>query len=151
METYPNVGVVSGQPQRTAFRWGCENTIAWAKANAELEVGLELIPKELIIEFCRSIGRETWQRAAGEPDYLITYNGVKAWAHGHHASFTCYKERIEPLLLDSVTLMDGEHILDKAINDAGMLRLTTFERTWRHMGNILDEDIRTAAKGFGYL
>jgi hypothetical protein len=42
---FPNVASVTGYPVRTAFRWGVEHTLAWARREGKLEEG-EFIPRE---------------------------------------------------------------------------------------------------------
>jgi glycosyltransferase involved in cell wall biosynthesis len=37
LEHFPNVACVTGYPVRTAFRWGIENTLRWAKQNGEIK------------------------------------------------------------------------------------------------------------------
>lgn len=57
LKGFPNVACVSGYPVRTSFRWGNDNTKAWARAEARLTAG-RFIPNEWERDFCVSIGRD---------------------------------------------------------------------------------------------
>lgn len=148
LETYPDVGVVSGYPVRTGFRWGNKNTIAWAMKRAQMQVG-RFISEQEEKDFAASIGR-TWeahqQMTATDQDYLAEYNGVKAYLTGHHCQFICYASRMQPFLEWTDIAMPDEKPFDNAIDAAKLLRLTTAQRYTRHMGNVLDEDIRAEVK-----
>jgi hypothetical protein len=139
---FPNVGAVSGCPIRTQFRWGNEATLKWARENAALTSG-RFIPDEWEFDFCRSIGRDYYGyhigKTADEVDWLIEYNGLKAYATAHHMQFVGYAGRLGGIGLWTDHAMRAEKAFDCAIDELGMLRLTTTERYTKHMGNVLEK------------
>ena len=143
LEHFPDVSVVTGYPVRTAFRWGVENTIAWAKKNGKVKKG-QLIPREWEDDFCVSIGREPEWHAdytKDDVDYRVTYKGKQAYLTAHHCQFVGYSDFIAPHLFYDDAAMGDEKPFDIAMDKAG-LRLATVERHTRHIGNKLDEKVR---------
>jgi glycosyltransferase involved in cell wall biosynthesis len=140
LTTYPNVGLVSGSPQRVHFRWGIQSNLAFAKRpDVTLRTG-RLIPDEYEADYAISIGmkpEEHAKRSQQEIDFLLEHKGVKAWAHGHHMQFTAYRKTILPFLSHSNMFLADQRPFDIAIDGMGLLRLTTFKRTVRHLGNVL--------------
>jgi glycosyltransferase involved in cell wall biosynthesis len=140
LETYPNVGTVTGFPVRLASKWGEASTLAWAQKHAQIETS-KFIPVEWEQDYCASVGRDYHQYAtatASLTDTRITYKGVQAYAMSQHCQYVCYPERVEPLIQWTDKAMAEEIPFDKAVDAAGMLRLSTVERFTRHMGNVLD-------------
>lgn len=140
LETYPNVGVVSGSPQRSHFEWACDsNAVLSSKYNMAVTKG-RLIPDEYEREYCLSIGCKCGRHEKayiGREDVLLEYKGVKAWAHGHHFQFTCYREAMKPYFTANNYYMHPAKDIDVNIDKAGFMRLTTYKRTVYHMGNKL--------------
>lgn len=143
LEHFPNVSVVSGYPIRTSFRWGCENTIRWAQENGELEAG-RFMPEDWEREFAASIGRP-WelhqQMTLTDNDYRVTYEGRQAYCTAHHCQFVGYAGRIGEIAYRDGMAMGDEKPFDIRADKMG-LRLSTTQRLARHIGNVLDEDIR---------
>lgn len=140
---FPGVGQVSGYPVRTQFRWGNQQTLDWARKNAQLEPGRFILEK-WDRDFCTSIGRDyAFQVGYTEKDldYKITYNGLSAFGVAHHCQFIAQAGRIARFAKWDNAAMGDEKPFDIAIDDAGLLRLTTTQRFTRHIGNVLDEDI----------
>lgn len=149
MGKFPNVGQVSGYPVRTQMRWGNKETIRWANRTAKVEYG-KFIPDEWDKDFCTSIGRDyDWHLAYtlgnGDRDIRITYQGVKAYAFAHHCQFICEAGKLAPLMRFTNEAMSDDKIFDNAVDATGMLRLTTVERVTRHIGNVLDADLKPRA------
>jgi hypothetical protein len=145
LKHYPNVGQVSGYPVRTQMGWGNHNTVAWAKKNALVDAG-KFIPEEWDKDFCVSIGRDYDQhlklQAEGTVhniDIRITYQGVKAYAVAHHCQWIGYAGKIRPFCKRSKNAMRTERDFDNAVDNAGLLRLTTINRYTQHIGNVLDQ------------
>lgn len=142
LEHFPNVAAVTGYPVRTAFRWGVDKTVKWAKKNAEVEYG-RFIPEAWERDFCDSIGRE-WslhkENSAGDKDVRITYNGVQAYATAHHCQFIAPSETLAKVAAWDGKAMGDEKVLDVALDKQG-LRLATTERLTRHIGNVLDNKL----------
>lgn len=148
LKGFPNAGVVSGYPVRTQHRWGNRNTIKWAKKNAQVKTG-KFIPADWDRDFCISIGRDySWHSnyTAKDRDILIEYKGMQAYATAHHCQFIAYAGRLQQFIQWDGSAMRRERAFDMAVDEAGMLRLTTVERLTRHIGNVLDDDIRALAR-----
>lgn len=143
LNTFPNVASVSGYPIRTSFRWGCENTIRWMKGQGILEVG-KFIPDEYERDFCISIGRDPHvhkKNTLGDMDYRGKYNEVYAYATSHHCQFISIAGRILPALRFDNEAMSDEKPFDVRLDNLG-LRLSTTKRYSRHIGNVIDDDLR---------
>jgi glycosyltransferase involved in cell wall biosynthesis len=147
LKHFPNVGEVSGYPVRTQFGWGNHNTISWAKKNATLDLG-RFIPEEWDKDFAISIGRpyETHLKLQAEGtvnsmDIRITYKGVKAYAVAHHCQWVGYAGVIRPFCKRSSQAMRTEREFDDAVDNEGLLRLTTIERYSQHIGNVMDDKL----------
>ena len=156
--TYPNVASVSGSPMRyNVPLYFNEATIKWARENASVVEG-DLMPKAWIEDAARSVCSGTPDavdvRVARQgigPDLLIEYKGVRAWPHGHHMQFICEKDVMAPFRKPSFKYMDSPRVRERSMAEAGLMRLTTHDRTCRHMGNQVDGDIRALAQEMGYL
>ena len=143
LNTFPNVACVSGNPIRTSFRWGCENTIAWMEANGILETG-RFILNEYERDFCISIGRDPHVHklnTSHELDYRGCYNGVYAYATSHHCQFISVAGKILPALRFDDYAMGDEKPFDVAMDKLG-LRLSTVKRYSRHIGNVIHDELR---------
>lgn len=142
---FPNVGVVSGYPVRTMFRWGNKATLAWAeKAGAKITRG-NLIPPEYDQDWCKSIGRDYEYHknyTKADVDVLIEWNGVQAYATAHHCQFIAQAGRIEFIVQWDQGALSDERLFDCAVDGFGMLRLCTTKRQALHMGNVLDGELR---------
>jgi len=137
---FPDVGMVSGCPIRTMQRWGNQTTIHWASQNAKLTTG-RFIPDEWERDFALSIGREIdrhFEDSEKDQDFLIEYNDLKAYAMAHHMQFICLAGRLAKLEYWPSKAMRAEKAFDIAVNNLGLLRLTTTERYVQHIGNVLE-------------
>ena len=143
LTTYPNVSCVSGNPIRTSFRWGCENTIKWMKEHDILEVG-RFIPEQYERDFCVSIGREyEWHKKYTENDVDYrgrSLNGVYAYATSHHCQFIARAGVADIMQFDDHAMGD-EKPFDVAMDKIG-LRLSTVKRNTRHIGNVIHPELR---------
>jgi glycosyltransferase involved in cell wall biosynthesis len=143
MRTFPNVACVTGNPIRTSFRWGCENTIEWMKKQGILEVG-RFIPDQYERDFCISIGRDPHvhkKNTVNDVDYRGKYNGVYAYATGHHCQFVSVAGRVLPAMHFDNQAMADEKPFDVALDKIG-LRLSTVKRYSRHIGNVIHDELR---------
>jgi len=144
MKYFPNVGQVSGYPVRTQMRWGNKRTLEWARKVAVVEEG-SFIPAEWDRDYCTSIGRDyEWHKKQTENDmdYRITYRGVQAYAFAHHCQFICKVKLLANLMRFTTEAMSDDKPFDWAVDNTGMLRLTTINRYTRHIGNVLDDDLK---------
>lgn len=143
LRTFPNVACVSGNPIRTSFRWGCENTIRWMKQEGILEVG-RFIPEQYERDFCESIGRvyETHRKnTANESDYRGKFGGVYAYATSHHCQFVSVAGAVLGAMRFDNFAMGNEKPFDAAMDKTG-LRLSTVTRYSRHIGNVIHDELR---------
>ena len=69
----------------------------------------------------------------------------------HHCQFMAVAGRIADMPQWSDEAMAAEQSFDKMIDEAGLLRLTTTERLTRHMGNVLDPDLKMDCRRMGVL
>jgi hypothetical protein len=139
---FPNVSCVTGYPVRTSFRWGNNNTRAWAQANARLEEG-RFIPQEWDDDFALSVGRTpAWQReyTKNDKEWRISYKGKQAYATSHHCQFIGYAGRIAEAIKHGSMALESETGFDVELDCLG-LRLATTQRLCRHIGNVLETDI----------
>ena len=152
LENYPQVGGVSGSPQRTAFTWATESNIRIARETAGMisRTG-RLIPRRWEDDFCLSVGRNETAHAVATAqmlDTLLDYRGVRAWAHGHHMQILGRTDVLrEHCFFTTDYLLDASgahagHQYNKRLDAAGYMNLTTYERTALHIGNVIDERIR---------
>jgi len=140
---FPNVAAVTGYPVRTAFRWGNENTLAWARANALVEAG-HFIPRAWEDDFAVSVERDPdWHAnyTVKDLDYRVTYQGKQAYATAHHCQFISPVSVIGRIMNYWPEAMADEKNTDIVLDKIG-LRLATTERYARHMGNVIDDALR---------
>jgi len=78
-------------------------------------------------------------------DYRVTYKGMQAYLTAHHCQWMGYAGRLAKLMKYDYKAMADDKPFDESIDNAGFLRLATTERFVRHMGNILDDDIKEHA------
>lgn len=139
LSTFPNVAAVTGYVTRTAFRWGCENTKAWAKSQGILKSG-KILTEDSEREFCKSIGRDYATHKAStlnDYDYFATYKGVTAFLTAHHCQVLGRAEVLTKASKADYMAMGEERPFDIELDKIG-LRLGTMERLVRHIGNIPD-------------
>ena len=138
---FPRPVMVSGQPQRTAFNFAMGAVKRFAYSHkATIHEG-KLISEEDQRLFALGLGRpwETYKRqTVSMNDYLLEWDGMKAWMHGHHCQFITFREDIFPLMERSKLILDRERDWETKLDAAGYLRLTTFERSSFHVGNEID-------------
>ena len=144
LTSFPNAGAVSAWPIRISFDWATSSTIKWAKENALLETG-RWIPITDEIEYAKSVGispNEHVQRVASRYDCRVIYKGLTAYATAQHCQFIAYVGRILPYCDYSEIAMKQESRFDSALDDNGLLRLTTIKKMSFHMGNDIQNDIQ---------
>lgn len=143
LETFPNVGAVTGWPVRIASKWGISSALRFGAEHAEMTQG-RFIPREWEMDYCDSIGRDATSYEAatwGVPDVKIRYKGVEALATCQHCQFVGYAGRLAPLIQRTDKAMIDEIQFDEAIDKSGYLRLATVERLTRHIGNVLEKGL----------
>ena len=153
LETFPEVGKVSCYPVRTQGRWGCTSTKAWAEKNGKLEKGI-FVTEEEERDFCTSVERDyEWHLnyAKDDIDHRVTYKGLQAYCYAHHCQFMARVGVIIPFLERNDDAMANEKPFDNAVDNAGLLQLTTAKRYSRHIGNMIDHKVISDLIGMGLL
>ena len=150
LDSFPNVGAVTGFYIRQRVVMSSDSTLAWAGNGAEnLERGL-LMPRKWEEEYMDNSGRteERYQsEVAGVEDVVVSYHGLKAWVSAHHFEVLTPKkvllEVLDEMLTDgwSDQLMGRMVEMDDRMDAKGYLRLTTYAQTMRLLGNALDEEV----------
>lgn len=143
LQNFPNVACVTGYPVRTAFRWGTENTLNWARKNGKVEK-VRLLPRKWEDDFAISLGRDPeWHAkySANDYEYIVTYQGKRAYCTAHHCQFVGYQEQLAKVATYDGKAMGDERVLDIALDKIG-LRLATTNRLARHIGNVIDDALR---------
>ena len=137
--TFPNVGMVTARPLRTPMEYSTA-TLEWGKQAGALEEG-RFLDWETFWEHVESLGRdeaETRKDYASGSEYRLTYGGQTPFVGATHFQFIARRATLQKIIpLPSAQPMRGERALDVAINEMGLLRLTTNRPLVRHMGNIV--------------
>jgi glycosyltransferase involved in cell wall biosynthesis len=157
LDTFPNVGMVSGSPWRTLFDHGIHSNLRLAETDPEVRIAYgQTIPDEWEIDYALSLGRDVQahlEMIHGLQDIVIERHGLKAFAAASHNQFVVPKEVLARFTHGawSDRLMGGMSELDEAVDRAGLLRLTTYERTVKNIGGDPSADMRAEARKLGIL
>ncbi|MEI7848853.1 MAG: glycosyltransferase family A protein [Chloroflexota bacterium] len=142
LETFPNVGMVTGRPFRTNPDFH-SSTRNWATAakDVTIETGT-FIPWETFWEFNRSLGQdETENRKiyTETQDWKISYKGLTAMAGASHWQFTAFKSTLGRFLpFDMDKPMGQVKQLDLRMNEGGLLRLMLSDPLTMNLSNTTD-------------
>jgi hypothetical protein len=158
IDTYPNVGAVTGFYIRQRVAVSSESTLAFVKeAKLEKQRGL-LIPRMWEEEYLINSGR-SWERYQEEvrdiEDVLVEYKGVEAWVSAHHFQMVTPKSVIQSILNEmlpegwSDQLMGRMIEMDDLMDAKGYLRFCTHEQTMRLMGNAISDEVVGLAEQSG--
>ena len=154
LDTYPDVGVVTGFYIKSHMKFSVSATLAFAERDdVETERG-NLIDPEHEEHYIRQMGR-TRERydseIAGIEDLCMRYKGVSAFASAGHHQFVAKKQVMLDALPEqwSGNLMGQMRELDQSIDDLGKLRLCTYPDTTRLLGNLIDEKMEAEIQSYG--
>lgn len=153
LETYPDVGMVSGIPVRDAS----------GRARSSLMDFIEAQPPGLMVSHAHQLPEAweaDWAVSAGrdpaahleairdQKEWILTYQGADAYGSASHFQFVAPKQVIQRALPDEWrgNLMGSMLELDESVDALGFLRLSTMERYTRHLGNVLNADIVAEAR-----
>lgn len=156
LDTYPKVGMVSGSPVRDAADRARSSLYRFIDENrGGLSVSQERrIPDTWEIDWAVSVGRDPQaylESTLDQPDLILNFRGVEAFGSASHFQFVAPKEVICRAIPDewSGRLMGDMIRLDEAVDGLGYLRLSTVERTTRHLGNTISPDLVEEARSVG--
>ncbi len=153
LDGYPKVGMVSGCAVRTLFDHGTRANLAFAKADREVVLTRgQRIPEHWEIEWAESYGRDPEAHRQALPsmqDMTFSYRGLEAFAIANHNQFVTSKDVILRFLPEtwSGRLMGEMNELDNAVAEGGFLRLSTIDRTTKHIGNTISPAMAQEAAG----
>lgn len=137
-ETYPNVGMVTARPLRTPMEYSTA-TLDWANQQKIVEED-HFLDWETFWEHVRSLGRgelESRKDYESGKEFRVMLHGKPAFIGAAHFQFMARRDVLQRIIpLPSNQPMRGERKLDIAINNMGLLRLTTAKPFVSHMGNI---------------
>lgn len=158
LDTFPNVGAVTGFYVRERVRLSSEATVKWAgEADHTVQRGL-LMPHKWEEEYIEAYGRslERYQsETEGIEDIIVSCNGLEAWVSAHHFQVVTPKKVILPIIDEMLPtgwndgLMGRMVEMDDHMDKKGYLRLTTHAQTIKLMGNAIPEEIAQIAKSHG--
>ncbi len=154
LDTFPNVGLVSGMYIKSHMKEGIASTLKFAASkDVKMERG-NLVDPALEQHYMDQMGRSEEKyrsEVAGLEDVRITYKGISVWASAGHYQFVTKKEAILQALPDtwSSNLMGQMRDLDVTIDKLGMLRLCTTPPTLRLLGNQIDESAAAIIRDYG--
>lgn len=158
IDTYPNVGAVTGFYIRQRVVMSSQSTLAFAdRPEIETERGL-LMPRKWEEEYLVNSGR-SWERyeseVAGIEDIIVTYKGLQAWVSAHHFQMVCPKAVVREVLSEmlpegwSAEVMGRMVEMDDRMDAKGYLRFCTRGQTVRLMGNAISAEVAELARQSG--
>ena len=172
LESFPNVGMVSGTPVRDAARHACQSLERLRKeiengrqtaGTSGLSISFERrIPEEWEVDWAESTGRDPQQHLQETSDLKDmvlrvekpeTGERCEAIGSANHFQFVGRKQVLLQVLptVWSGKLMGHMIELDQAIDDLGYLRLSTVQRYTRHLGNALSHEVLEEAHKHGLM
>lgn len=154
LETFPNVGMVTGFYIRSHMSYAMKSTLDFAnRPDVQAQRGL-LIPPQWEQHYIDNMGR-TWEKYQEEiqgcEDLALTYNHVEALASaGHHQFIALKKVILQALPADWGGQLMGRMLeLDEAVDSLGRLRLSTRQPVTRLLGNVVSEENAQIAQSLG--
>lgn len=158
IDTFPNVGAVTGFYIRERVALSSESTLAFAnQPDVEAVRGL-LMPRKWEEEYLINTGR-TWERyeseVAGIEDVIVKYRGLEAWVSAHHFQMVTPKKVMQEILSEMLPegwtdrVMGRMIEMDDLMDAKGYLRFCTREQTMRLMGNAISDEVAQIAQKSG--
>lgn len=158
LDTFPNVGAVTGFYIRQRVVMSSDSTVAFAnQPEVEAQRG-QLMPRTWEEEYLVNTGR-TWaqyqQEVSGVEDIVVKYKGVEAWVSAHHFQMVSPKAVVQEILDEmlpenwSDRLMGRMVEMDDRMDQKGYLRLCTRAQTVRLMGNAISPEVASLANTLG--
>ena len=155
-DVYPNVGMVSGLPVRSAYGRASAANQAWmASPPPDLNVTEERwIPDQWERDWALSTGRdpkELLESQRERVDLKLELHGVEAYPAANHFQFLAPRSVLLQAMPDEWTgkLMGNMVELDQAVDAQGCLRLSTVQRYVRHIGNVVSPELAGEVREIG--
>jgi hypothetical protein len=151
LDSFPNVGMISGSPERTLFDHGISSNLEYAAKNDDVTLSYgKTIPEQWEREWAISLGKDVSKyltEVRELEDLILIQGGERAYATACHNQFVMPKAvAVEFLQKEwSGRLMGGMNELDNSVDEAGLLRLTTLDRTTRLIGNLVSPEMKDEA------
>ncbi len=146
-EAFPNVGMVTARPLPTPMEYSSA-TLEWARQARALKEG-RFLDWETFWEHTGSLGvaeAEARKMYDETTMYRVQRGGQTAFIGAAHFQFMARRETLQKIVpLPSKQPMRGERALDIAINEMGLLRLTTEKPLVVHLSNRLAADLAPAS------
>lgn len=155
LDSFPDVGMVSGSPERSLFDHGIASALRLAETDPEVRLARgQWIPEAWEKEWAAALGKDVrayLERVRRVEEVTVERRGVRAFATACHNQFVSPKEVLVRALSGDwpERLMGGLNDLDNAIDGAGHLRLTTADRTTKLIGNVIGADLAEEAARLG--
>jgi len=156
LETYPQVGMVSGVPIRDASDRSRKSLLKWIDdGDPDLYIDTErMVTDKWEMDWAESVGRDPVihiQKIQNNKDLILTFKGVDAFGSASHFQFVTPKDVIVKALPEiwGGNLMGEMMELDQAIDALGYLRLSTVDRYTQHIGNVLTPSMVNEAHELG--
>jgi hypothetical protein len=152
---FPQVGMVSGSPERTNFDHATASTVRFGQTDPETQITYgRRIPEPWERDWAIALGKdpdEFLAQVSQVDDILLARRGLQAYGTACHNQFVAPRAALGTLLEGSWTgrLMGGMTEVDNALDAAGFLRLTTVERTTRLIGNLVSPTMEAEARRLG--
>jgi len=152
LNTMPKAGLVSGAPVGFSSEDAHQST---RELISDGYPGLTVMKRERNLEWERdwaaSTGRDVEKHllsASNSPFTLLQFENVSAVSSATHFQFVSLRDVIPQAvgLNWREELMDGMVEMDQAVDDLGLLRLSTVDRYTRHIGNEIGDDFQEEAE-----
>lgn len=157
IQTFPNVGMVTGLPMRHLTNFETTSTLKLAEETPSMQIQKgHLIGNDIIEDFCNGVGLEVneyLEKYAELEEIQLEYRGVTAFVGASHFQFVSPKQSLVtclPLRIDESTTLVGrsERQLDERLNATGCMRLSTSTRYVSHLGNTLTKKWSRTAREY---
>jgi len=148
----PGVALVGGCPIKSMFNHAFANQIEWLQTQSNFQYSVSSnFPHNWQLDHLIGTEKNIDQYILLEKNiktYKVQYKDYEFWMHGHHMQFFAKKDFILKHFpdCDNQFMRTGASRLNKAVDKAGLLQITTLARVCRHIGNVLDDSILNDAK-----
>jgi glycosyltransferase involved in cell wall biosynthesis len=156
MSAYPNVGMVSGVGVRNEAERSSKSLEKYIQSEPD---GLtwtneRRLPDSWEIEWANSTGRdpaEHLEKTKDKLDLILKLNKIEVFAGANHFQFLAPRDVLINTLPSEWDgrLMGEMKELDEAVDQQGLLRLSTVDRFVKHMGNVVSDELKLEAGKLG--